>query len=410
IEDDRGTRERREGDPFEVLSEILNAHTRPFHPDAPPFQGGAAGYFAYDLGRHVEVLPTLAEDDLQLPELWLGFYDAVAAFDREKERFVLCSTGFPERGREASRRARDRLEELQSLLEGSGEEAPATFQVEGPLRANFDRHAYLSAVERCRRYIIEGDIFQVNLSQRFEIGLLGDPFALYEKLRGINPAPFAGYLHTPAVDVVSASPERFLRVAEDQVQTRPIKGTRPRGKTVPEDRRLAEELLGSEKDRAENTMIVDLLRNDLGRVCRPGSVRVRELCALETFPTVFHLTSTVEGRLAPDRDRVDLLRAAFPGGSITGAPKIRAMEIIETLEPTRRSVYTGAIGYLGFSGAMDLNIAIRTILCTRGRAVYQVGGGVVFDSDPELEYEETLHKGRALAEALTAEPKARPES
>ena len=218
----------------------------------------------------------------------------------------------------------------------------------------------------------------------------------------MNPAPFAAYLNLPEVRVMSASPERFLHFDQHtrRVQTRPIKGTRPRGKTAGEDRRLARELLESEKDRAENVMIVDLERNDLGRVAEIGSVRVTELAVLEPLPTVFHLTSTVEATLREDRDLVDLLLATFPGGSITGAPKIRAMEIIDELEPTARSVYTGAIGYIGFDGSMDLNIAIRTILVKDGRAYFQAGGGIVADSDPELEYQETLHKASALVEAL----------
>ncbi|MHC4781378.1 MAG: aminodeoxychorismate synthase component I, partial [Planctomycetota bacterium] len=368
-------------------------------PSGPPFQGGVAGYFSYDLGRLVERIPSRADSDLGLDELWLGFYDVVASTDLETGRTRLVSTGLPQQGRGGSKRSRERLENFMGRVE-SGGSSPG-FEVRGELCSNFTRSEYEAAVERCRRYIIAGDVFQVNLSQRFEIALEGSPFGLYEKLRSINPAPFASYLHTGEADIVSASPERYLLVDGPAVQTRPIKGTRPRGKTVEEDRRLAEELFGSQKDRAENTMIVDLLRNDLGRVCVPGTIRVAELCALETFPTVHHLTSTVEGRLDGGRGRIDLLRAAFPGGSITGAPKIRAMEIIEELEPTRRSIYTGSMGYLDFAGRMDLNIVIRTILCSAGRAVYQVGGGIVYDSEPAMEYEETLHKGRALADALS---------
>ncbi len=401
LETEDGKRETKEGDPFDELQTLLARYALEHRQGLPPLQGGAIGYLAYDLGRHVERLPTDAEDDLSLPEIFLGFHDVVAALDPQAGEGWLVSTGFPETGKRAHTRARERLETFRDLL-GSPAPSPApAFGITGELRSNFEKEAYLEAVDRCRRYIIEGDIFQANLSQRFEIGVEGSPFALYTRLRERNPAPFAAYLHTPDVDIVSASPERFLYVEGDRVQTRPIKGTRPRGETVDEDRRLAEALLGSEKDRAENTMIVDLLRNDLGRVCRPGSIRVTDLCGLETFPTVHHLTSTVEGRLAGGRGRVDLLRASFPGGSITGAPKVRAMEIIEDLEPTRRSVYTGAIGYLGFSGTMDLNIVIRTILWKGNRAYYQVGGGIVYDSDPGMEYEETLDKGRALAEALT---------
>jgi para-aminobenzoate synthetase component 1 len=258
----------------------------------------------------------------------------------------------------------------------------------------------MEAVEKVREYIRNGDIFQANLSQRFEVSLATNPYAIYRRLRSINPAPFAAYLNFDDVKIISASPERFLKLDGDIIQTRPIKGTRPRGKTAVEDERLANELLSSEKDRAENVMIVDLERNDLGRVASYGSVIVPELTALESYATVFHLTSTVEGRLADGKDRVDLLKATFPGGSISGAPKVRAMEIIEEIEPTRRSVYTGAIGYLGFDGGMDLNIAIRTIMAVRNKMYFQAGGGIVFDSDPESEYNETLDKASALMQAL----------
>jgi para-aminobenzoate synthetase component 1 len=268
------------------------------------------------------------------------------------------------------------------------------------LKANFSHEGYLKAVARAREYICAGDIFQVNLSQRFEADLNISPYELYKRLRKINPAPFASYLNFEGVNIVGASPERFLKVQGDWVETRPIKGTKPRGKTPEEDKALAGDLLASQKDRAENTMIVDLERNDLGRVCRYGTIKVTELAILETYPTVFHLTSTVVGRLREGISRIDLLKASFPGGSITGAPKVRAMEIIDELEPTRRSVYTGSIGYLSFSGEMDINIVIRTFIVKDGRAYFQVGGAIVYDSEPEAEYIETLDKGRALMQAL----------
>jgi para-aminobenzoate synthetase component 1 len=265
---------------------------------------------------------------------------------------------------------------------------------------------YVTAVRRALDYIVAGDIYQVNLSQRFQLPLPGGPLETYLELRRRNPAPFAAYLNLPQAQVLSASPERFLRfdAASRRIQTRPIKGTRPRGRTAGEDEALARELLASGKDRAENVMIVDLERNDLGRVAAVGSVRVSELAALETFPTVFHLTSTVEATLREGGDAIDLLRATFPGGSITGAPKIRAMEIIDELEPTARGVYTGAIGRVGFDGSLDLNIAIRTIIAKDGTAYFQAGGGIVADSDPESEYEETLHKAMGLASVLRPAP------
>jgi len=272
------------------------------------------------------------------------------------------------------------------------------------LTADFTRQEYLAAVRRVKDYIAAGDIFQANLAQRFAGDCPSDGLDVYSRLRAVNPAPFAAYLRYPELEVISSSPERFLLVEGERVTTRPIKGTRPRreGDEV-FNARMLEELRASAKDHAELTMIVDLERNDLGRVCSYGSVRVEEHAVVEAYPTVFHLVSTVSGRLhRPEQDEFSLIRACFPGGSITGAPKIRAMEIIEELEPHARNVYTGAIGYASFHGRMDLNIVIRTMLRTGGRVYLQVGGGIVADSDPVLEYEETLHKGKALFEALRA--------
>jgi len=307
------------------------------------------------------------------------------------------------------RRARERLAELRSRVALSP--PPRTIEEnthgEGSvIKANFSHEGYLEAVATGREYICAGDIFQVNLSQRFETDLSMAPYELYKRLREINPAPFANYFNFDGVTVVGASPERFLKVRGDWVETRPIKGTKPRGESPEEDRALARSLLKSAKDRAENVMIVDLERNDIGRVCRYGTVRVTELAILETYPTVFHLTSTVVGQLCEGKNRIDLLKATFPGGSITGAPKVRAMEIIDELEPTRRSVYTGSLGYLSFCGDMDLDIVIRTILVKEGRAYFQVGGAIVYDSEPEAEYIETLDKGKAMMQALKLSPQA----
>jgi para-aminobenzoate synthetase component 1 len=281
---------------------------------------------------------------------------------------------------------------------------------EALLKSNFTPEGYMEAVNRVREYIAAGDVFQVNLSQRFETELTVTPYELYRRLRQINPAPFATYLNFDGVTIVSASPERFLRVDGDWVETRPIKGTRPRGKNSVEDAILSQELLDSAKDRAENVMIVDLERNDLGRVCQYGTVKVTELAILETFPTVFHLTSTIIGKLRPDKNRIDLLKAAFPGGSVTGAPKVRAMEIIDELEPTRRSVYTGAIGYLSFGRNLDLNIVIRTFIIKGKKAYFQVGGGIIYDSNAEAEYQETLDKAKALIQALRLAPRVAVET
>jgi len=410
------------GNLFDVLGELLEKYATTPNSSPIPFTGGAVGYFSYDLCHFIERLPATAIDDLQLPECYLAFYDVVLAFDHLEGRSYIASTGFPEMEEDKRiKRARERLDQLRDMIAGTPcpEMASSSKEAETPcpeiacssksskrvvLRANFTREQYIEAVAAAREHICAGDIFQVNLSQRFEADLPISPYELYRRLRLINPAPFASYLNLDGVTVVSASPERFLRVEGDLVQTRPIKGTRPRGASVVEDEVMARELLSSVKDRAENVMIVDLERNDLGRVCRYGTVRVRELCLLETYATVFHLTSTVEGRLRQGKTRIDLLKATFPGGSITGAPKVRAMEIIDELEPTKRSVYTGSIGYLSFSGEMDINIVIRTFLIKDGRAYFQVGGGIVYDSDPEAEYLETLDKGRALIEALNLSP------
>jgi len=398
-----GKKESRHGNPFDVVGELLALYTLD-NPSGLPFVGGAVGYFSYDLCHFIERLPSRANDDLKLPESYFAFYDAIIAFDHFAGRAYLVSTGFPELEEDKRlRRAEERRKELKDRMVSRPLLATPTSALlaEGiTLKSNFSHEEYLKEVSAAREYICAGDIFQVNLSQRFAADLNILPYELYRRLRQINPAPFASYLGFDGVSVVSASPERFLKVRDDWVETRPIKGTRPRGKTPEEDRALAQELLFSEKDRAENVMIVDLERNDLGRVCRFGTVRVTELAILETYPTVFHLTSTVVGRLCQGKSRIDLLKATFPGGSITGAPKVRAMEIIDELEPTRRSVYTGSIGYLSFSGEMDLNIVIRTFLVKEGRAYFQVGGGIVYDSEPEAEYEETLHKGKALVQAL----------
>jgi len=399
------------GNPFDMLGELLQEYKLDGNPTALPFVGGAVGYLSYDLGHFIEKLPSKAVDDLQLPECYLCLYDAVAIFDNLESRAYIASTGFPEKGENRQAKAQARLEEMKRTVaqaprlcqtKDSYSDQTAGNQVN--LRSNFTHEGYLEAVERARDYIIAGDIFQVNLSQRFEADMPLPPYELYRRLRKINPAPFASYLNFDGVTVVSASPERFLRLCGDRVETRPIKGTRPRGKDPAGDEALARELVNSFKDKAEHVMIVDLERNDIGRVCRFGTVRVSELMALEKYATVFHLTSTVEGRLRPGKNAVDLLKASFPGGSISGAPKVRAIEIIDELEPTRRSVYTGSIGYLGFDGGLDLNIVIRTILVKAGKAYFQVGGAVVYDSDPEAEYVETLDKARALIQALSMVP------
>ena len=418
-----GERRHEPGDPLVAVREIL----RPFAADAvsglPPFQGGAAGYVGYDYGSLLERLPASRHDDLAVPEVLLGLYDWVIAWDHRLGTAWVISTGMPETGATRERRAKERLamvwERLRRTAPRSTGRAPTAREprpVSAPsypvmgvengerigLRSTFTHRGYLDAVARVREYIIAGDIFQANLSQRFQAVLALSPFDLYRRLRRRNPAPFAAYLDFGELTVLSASPERFLLLDEKgrHVETRPIKGTRPRGLGPMHDAALGRALSESDKDRAENVMIVDLLRNDLSRVCRAGTVRVPELFALEQHPTVHHLVSTVVGELEPDADAVALLQAAFPGGSITGAPKVRAMEIIAELEPTRRGVYCGSIGYISTSGAMDTSIVIRTYVALEGQVYFQAGGGIVADSDPELEYRETLDKARALIDTL----------
>ena len=408
-----GVEEVKRGNPFDVLGELLDVYTLDGNRAGIPFVGGAVGYFSYDLCHFIERLPTTAVDDLNLPECYLAFYDAAVVFDHLENKTYLVSTGFPEfEENKRQRRAEERMNELRGrvLLCPPPSDIKKIDSGKGiVLKANFSHEGYLEAVATAREYICAGDIFEVNLSQRIEVDLTITPYELYKRLRSINPAPFANYFNFDGVSIVGTSPERFLKVRGDRVETRPIKGTRPRGKTPEEDRALAESLLASVKDRAENIMIVDLERNDIGRVCRYGTVKVTELAILETYPTVFHLTSTVVGQLSEGKNRIDLLKATFPGGSITGAPKVRAMEIIDELEPTRRSVYTGSLGYLSFGGDMDLDIVIRTIIVKDGRAYFQVGGAIVYDSEPESEYIETLDKGKALIQALNLSPQGEVE-
>jgi para-aminobenzoate synthetase component I len=387
--------------------------------DLPPFQGGAAGLFSYDLGRSLERLPMPRIDEFQSPALAIGLYDVVLAVDHLHGRAWIISQGFPATEPVARRRrAAERLAQFRAYLEGRGPTTSASdrlpaerlplerlapqFPVAGQsgLTSNFSAPEYLSAIRRAIEYIHAGDVFQVNVAQRLLYQAHDDAVALYLRLRRCNPATFAGYFDTGAAQIASASPERFLQVRDRRVETRPIKGTRQRTARPEADLFSADEMLASEKDRAENVMIVDLLRNDLSRVCRPESVRVTGLCRLESYEFVQHLVSVVCGTLSDGNTALDLLRCAFPGGSVTGAPKVRAMEIIAELEPTARGAYCGALGYLGFDGALDTSILIRTITASRGWWQAPVGGGIVAQSVPQREYEETWHKATGLVRAL----------
>ena len=391
--------EVRRGDPLVELRKLFQRYRGPSAPPLP-FAGGAVGYFSYEFGRRFEAMARTGPGDLPMPDVEFGFYDAVLAFESVSGRSFVAA--HPVHRPDAGMLVREcELAVRQALARGPSAARfwPASAPPAEP-DANFSKEAYLAAVARIKDYIRAGDAYQVNLAQRFDAPLPCEPHELFRRLRRLSPAPFGAYLNFGPLQIVSSSPERFLQLRDGRVETRPIKGTRPRGGTPAEEARRAQELLTSAKDRAELLMIVDLERNDLGRVCEYGSIRVDELCRLEAHPTVFHLVAIVSGKLRAGGDVFDCVRAAFPGGSITGAPKIRAMEIIDELEPCRRHLYTGSLGYIGFDGNADLNIAIRTILCHGGRAYYHVGGGIVADSDPESEYQETLDKGRAMRAAL----------
>ena len=404
---------------------LWEKHQGPFHHDAtlqeldlPPFRGGWIFSLGYELGQTIERLPQAIHDEFEIPDLWAGAYDCLVAWDHEKETCFIISSGRSARekaGRESL--AKKLISDIKCF---SNSPAPVSLpRLDSPvvphklsrvplphhplleIFGHFDRQEFEAAVARAVEYIHAGDCFQVNLAQRLLGRLTVAPSELYLRLRHVNPAPFAGFLDMGDAVLASASPERFLRLGQGEwVETRPIKGTRRRGANHKEDEALARELLDSAKDRAENVMIVDLLRNDLGRVCSPGSISVDEVCRLESYPTVHHMVSVVRGKLGPQKSPLDLLRATFPGGSVTGAPKIRAMEIITELESVARGPYCGSLGWLGDSGQMDTNILIRTFIAKGSWVEFAVGGGIVADSKPSLEYEETLHKAEGLLRAL----------
>jgi para-aminobenzoate synthetase component 1 len=399
----------------ELEAELARCTSSPIS-GLPPFQGGAAGLASYDLGRWLERLPAARIDEFQTPALAVGLYDTVVTFDHVLDRAWIISHGWPERNAAQQRRASERLRQMQRWLTAPASGPPSRLATDtirpeqlAPqwpagdvpgLTSNFSADAYRQAVQRVIDYIYAGDVFQVNLAQRLLHPAGDDSVSLYLRLRSRNPATFGGYFDLGQFQIASSSPERFLQVCQGHVETRPIKGTRRRRALPEADLFAGDDLQASEKDRAENVMIVDLLRNDLSRVCRPESVRVTQLCRLETYEYVQHLVSAVEGQLREDQGPLDLLQAAFPGGSVTGAPKVRAMEIIAELEPTARGPYCGSLFYLGFDGSFDSNILIRTITCGRGWWQFPVGGGIVAQSDTQREYEETWHKAEGLLRAL----------
>lgn len=406
--------EKKIADAFQELRAITAEYKVERAPnDAPvPFLTGAMGYFGYEAGYFIEKLPDLGKDQPELPDIYMLFMDVVLAHDHESGASYLSIVGRGPDAKSAQARAealrdetltRIQMMEKDPPAEWTGPKAPAPGAKSTPveINAHFDEAGYINMVRAAKDHITAGDIFEVCTTHRLDSPLRADPWDLYRELRRINPAPFACYIHLPEAYVVSSSPERFLSLDRQRVaESRPIKGTRPRGKSPQEDEAMLADLSANIKDRAENLMIVDLVRNDFGRVCKFNTVHVPELLVIEHYSTVFQLVSTIRGQLEDDKDPLDLIKACFPGGSMTGAPKIEAMKIIDRLEPVKRGIYSGSIGYMDFSGVMDLNIVIRTFVVVDGRCYYNVGGAVVADSDPRGEYLETMDKARALITAL----------
>lgn len=375
-------------DPFSLLQQTLENYHFESSP-AFPFCGGAMGYFSYDLGRRLETLPTIADNAEQLPLMQIGIYDWVVVVDHQKK----CSHFISQTHSTLHQQYYQQLQQVNTNKDKVEKTPP--FTLTQPLQSNLTKTAYYQAIDKIKDYLRAGDCYQINFAQRFSSPATGDPWEAYQRLRQQSPAPYGAYLQFPDVHILSNSPEQFLAIDEaQQVSTKPIKGTRPRHAEKKADQAAATELLKSQKDWAENIMIVDLLRNDISKTCH--NVRVPKLCDLESFATVHHLVSTVTGQLNPSYHSAEVLRHCFPGGSITGAPKIRAMEIIDSLEPQQRGIYCGSIGYLGSDGRMDTNICIRTLVYSQGIARFWAGGGIVYDSDTAAEYQETFDKAKAF--------------
>ncbi|GAB1402322.1 aminodeoxychorismate synthase component I [Elusimicrobiota bacterium] len=367
-------------------------HKSPF-----PFSGGFVGFLSYDLCRKIEKIPSIAEDDKNIPDICFGLYDGIFVYDHNRRECLIIAHGI-------NKPAENIIKDLTAVIKRANKKIkyvkPPQEKIKNKINSNFSKQEYIKSIGRVKRYIKNGDIYQVNLTQRFETKYTKDPWLLYQRLRNINPAPFSSFIDYGDFQIISSSPERFFCVDNRKIQTRPIKGTIARGQNNQQDILNKKILLNSEKDKSELIMIVDVARNDLGRISKIGTVKVEKLFSLEKYPTVYHLVSTVTGELREDVKFADIIKATFPGASITGAPKIRAMEIIDELEPTRRNIYTGSIGYLDFNGNMDFNIVIRTIILKGGKAFFQAGGGIVWDSDKESEYKESILKAKALQKAV----------
>lgn len=392
-----------EGNIFEVLDAYLDRYTEVDIPDLPRLRGGAVGYLGYDAVRLVEELPDAPPDDLELPDAVWCFYDTVAAFDHLKHQLVLIANVFVDAStnlRASYADALDRLASLEADLKRRPPDPAPVDWIDEELSSNVDRPVFEDAVRTAKDHVRKGDIFQVVLSQRFSTSFDGDRFNLYRALRQVNPSPYLFYLDLDDLALVGSSPEVLVRAENGTAEVLPIAGTRPRGTDAEEDAVLAEELLDDPKERAEHLMLVDLGRNDLGRVCQYGSVEVDRYAYIERYSHVMHIVSSVTGTLTEDRGPMDVLAACFPAGTVSGAPKVRAMEIIDALEPTRRGIYAGAVGYVDFSGTLDTCIAIRTMVVTENIAHVQAGAGIVADSDPAREYDETWNKAAALRQAM----------
>ena len=394
---------RPEGDIFAVLQAYLDRYTEVDVPDLPRLRGGAVGYLGYDAVRLVEDLPDAPPDELGVPDAVWCFYDTVVAFDHVRHQLVLLANVFVDADTDL-RAAYDQAQTRLSALEGDLKRPtpdPAPVQwTDAELTSNVERPAFEEAVRTAKEHVERGDIFQVVLSQRFSTSFQGDRFNLYRALRQVNPSPYLFYLDLDDLGLVGSSPEVLVRAEDGVAEVLPIAGTRPRGEDAEEDAALAEELLSDPKERAEHLMLVDLGRNDLGRVCRYDSVEVDRYAYIERYSHVMHIVSSVQGALADDQGPMDVLAACFPAGTVSGAPKVRAMEIIDALEPTRRGIYAGAVGYVDFSGTLDTCIAIRTMIVSDNTAHVQAGAGIVADSDPAREYDETWDKAAALRQAM----------
>ncbi len=395
-------------DPLEELRRRLHQVQAAHLPELPPFCGGAIGYAGYDVVRYTEKLPNAPIDDRHLPDLSFGFYDEMVVFDNvDKTMYAIALARldlFEGNAKAAYDNACLRVDQLVNKLSSGTDLPPSDIATRGEptiaYRSNFTPAQFENAVHRCVEYIKAGDIFQVVISQRLEVDIAVDPFEIYRTLRVVNPSPFMFFVRTPEVTLVGSSPEIMCRVVDGKVTVRPLAGTRKRGQTEEEDRHLAAELMDDPKERAEHVMLVDLGRNDLGRVAKYGSVQLSDVMVIERYSHVMHITSNVTGELAPQYDAFDALRACLPAGTVSGAPKVRAMQIIDELEPHRRGPYAGAVGYLDYSGNMDTCIALRTIVIHDQKAYVQAGAGIVADSDPASEYQETLNKARGLLKAI----------